>query len=150
MITQLLMIVAAGVATVHSYDTFLNNRDLQASGTQITNTMKKMPPVFYGDDIKINHNTKLGCGACIRGGFIYCIPGAEGSDPSTWGGKNATCCADKANCKELNNTAYLCSSTYGDLMLAKAMCPFNKTKCGNAQNLDFTEVNQKQAISVTL
>ena len=47
---------------------------------------------FYGDDIKIEFKGLLGCGACIRGGYIYCIPVTEGSDPATWAGLSPVCC----------------------------------------------------------
>ncbi len=51
-------------------------------------------PKSYGENVSIPYNGTLGCGACIRGGYIYCIPGAEGSDPSTWGTNKAVCCKD--------------------------------------------------------
>ena len=41
-------------------------------------------PKEYKDTDKIPYNANLKCGACIRGGYVFCIPGAEDSDPSTW------------------------------------------------------------------
>lgn len=109
------------------------------------------PPKFYGDDIKIGHKPLLGCGACIRGGYIYCIPGAEGSDPSTWAaGTNSVCCKDVATCTQLKDVKYLCSSTYSDTTLAKAMCPFKKDRCGNSSAFAFDQVGQQQNINITL
>jgi hypothetical protein len=45
---------------------------------------KRNGPKFYEENITIEFKATLGCGACIRGEYIYCIPGAEGSDPATW------------------------------------------------------------------
>lgn len=102
---------------------------------------EKKPPKFYGDDIKIEFKAQLGCGACIRGGYIYCIPGAEGSDPSTWAaGTTSVCCKDAASCAQTNDSKYLCSNSYTDTTLAKAMCPFNKDRCGNSTGFAFDQV----------
>jgi hypothetical protein len=96
------------------------------------------PPKFYGDDLKIEFKDKLGCGACIRGGYIFCIPGAEGSDPSTWAsGMTSVCCKDSTSCPQVKDTKYLCSSTYSDTTLAKAMCPFKRDHCGNSTAFNF-------------
>lgn len=112
---------------------------------------EKKPPKFYGDDIKIAHKAQLGCGACIRGGYIYCIPGAEGSDPSTWAaGTTSVCCKDAATCTQTKDAKYLCSSTYSDTTLAKAMCPFQKSRCGNSPAFSFDQVGQQQNINITL
>lgn len=65
----------------------------------------------YGENVSINFANTLGCGACIRGGYIYCIPGAEGSDPSSWAANTkAVCCRNSASCPETTNKAYLCSN----------------------------------------
>ena len=39
-------------------------------------------PKVYGENVTISFKANLGCGACIRGNYIYCIPGAEGSTPA--------------------------------------------------------------------
>ena len=110
----------------------------------------RKPPKFYGDDIKIDFKAQLGCGACIRGGYIYCIPGAEGSDPATWpAGTNSVCCKD-SSCAQAKDTKYLCSSTYSDTTLAKAMCPFKPDRCGNSTAFAFDSVGQQQKINISL
>ena len=82
----------------------------------------------------------LGCGACIRGGYVYCIPGPEGSDPSTWGTKQSVCCKD-ATCPQAKDTKnFNCSTNYNDPMLAKAMCPFRPSSCGNSPAFLFDSV----------
>ena len=88
----------------------------------------------------IPYKANLGCGACIRGGYVYCMPGAEGSDPTTWGTKQATCCKDAtcAQAKDINN--YNCSTNYNDPILAKAMCPFRASSCGNSSAFNFDSV----------
>jgi hypothetical protein len=77
-------------------------------------------PAKYDDDLKIQFKANLGCGACIRGGYFYCIPGAEGSDPESWGaGKKSVCCKDRT-CAQINDTVnFNCSSSYFDQMTAK-------------------------------
>lgn len=41
-------------------------------------------PSKYDEKLSITYSGNLGCGSCIRGGYVYCIPGAEGSDPASW------------------------------------------------------------------
>jgi hypothetical protein len=126
------------VGTIASND-FLRNLQPKGDGPG----GRRPPPKVYGDDVKIEFKAQLGCGACIRGNYIYCIPGAEGSDPSTWAaGTNSVCCKDAASCPQAKDTKYLCSSTYSDPTLAKAMCPFNKKHCGNSTAFEFSAVGE--------
>lgn len=37
---------------------------------------------YYGDDVKLTYRSSLGCGACITGGYTYCVQGKEGDDYS--------------------------------------------------------------------
>ena len=116
-----------------------------------SNKTEDKPPKFYGDDVKIEFKSQLGCGSCIRGGYIYCIPGAEGSDPSTWPtGTNSVCCKSSTSCPQASDAKYLCSSTYSDATLAKAMCPFKKDRCGNSTSFNFDAVGQSQDINISL
>lgn len=80
-VSSILIITLAGVASAN--ESFLRLLDeAPKNGTQ---GKRNPPPKKYDDDLKIDFKANLGCGACIRGGFVYCIPGAEGSDPTTWG-----------------------------------------------------------------
>lgn len=135
----LLTIVAtATVATVSAQDDgFLRN-------------LAGKVPKYYEDAITINFNATLGCGACIRGGYIYCMPGAEGSDPSTWGTNKSVCCQNAANCPTLTNKAYNCSNQFTDKVLAKGMCPFKKSACGENSSFDFTEAGQTQVLDINV
>ncbi len=130
----ILMLAGYASCAVAYSSSFL--RDLQTLPTNTT-------PKAYGDDIVIGYKSELGCGACIRGGYIYCIPGAEGSDSSTWGTKKANCCKDAATCSQLKDMSYLCSNAYTDTTLAKAMCPFKKNNCGNSTAFVFDSVGQQ-------
>ena len=38
------------------------------------------PLESYPDDVQIDFNPNLKCGACIRGNYVFCINGKEG-DP---------------------------------------------------------------------
>jgi len=106
---------------------------------------------FYGENVKINYKPRLGCGSCIKAGYIYCIPGAEGTDPSTWPPTlKPTCCKDLSSCPEASLSSYLCSNTYTDSTLAKAMCPFSKPNCGKSSSYVFDSVNQVQDITISL
>lgn len=123
----------AAVGTIHAADTnFLKEleRGLQASNpaTPVNGTKPKGPsPKKYDEDLKIPFKADLGCGACIRGNYIYCIPGPEGSNFTQWkAGLKAVCCTT-STCKEASDKAnYNCSSQYSDQMMAKALCPFNR------------------------
>jgi hypothetical protein len=114
---------------------------------------------FYGDSPKIAHTTTLGCGACIRGGYSYCIPNkVPGSDPATWlTGKKAVCCKDDAcvtTTLKDTTVSWTCSkSNYTDPVLALGMCPFTKSRCGSANStLNFTGslVGQTQTLNISL
>lgn len=78
-------LVLLGTLANAEVTTFLNLRDLQTNAT-------KSIPKKYDDNAKIAFKSELGCGACIRGGYIYCIPGAEGSDPTSWAAANKPTC----------------------------------------------------------
>ena len=129
-LTTTALLVMVGLATPST--SFLRNLQEGKRGGK--------PPKFYGDDIKIDFKGQLGCGACIRGGYIFCIPGLEGSDPATWGGLTAVCCKDSTSCPQLTNTKYLCSNSYSDTTLAKAICPFKRESCGNSTAFTFDSV----------
>jgi hypothetical protein len=107
-------------------------------------------PKSFGENVTIPYSSSLGCGACIRANYIFCIPGAEGSDPSTWGTNKAFCCKDSTNCTFLTNKAYNCSNKYSSSFLAKALCPFRNSSCGNNTAFGFDSVGQKQSINISL
>jgi hypothetical protein len=90
-VTSILILTLAGVASAN--ESFL--RLLDDDNKNGTKGKRPPPPKKYDDDLKIDFKANLGCGACIRGGYIYCIPGAEGLDPIILGaGKNTICCKD--------------------------------------------------------
>jgi len=60
------------------------------------------------------------------------------------------CCKDAASCPQTKDAKYLCSNTYTDTTLAKAMCPFKKDRCGNNTAFSFDAVGQQQNINITL
>lgn len=92
-VTSILILTLAGVASAN--ESFLRLLDdVNKNGTK---GKRPPPPKKYDDDLKIDFKANLGCGACIRGGFVYCIPGPEGSDLDTWAGKKSVCCKD-ASC----------------------------------------------------
>ncbi len=114
---------------------------------------------FYGDSPRINYVNNLGCGACIRGGYAYCIPSkVPGSDPATWAaGKKGVCCKDDAcvtTTLKDTTVSWTCSKRdYSDSTLALGMCPFNKARCGvNNSTLNFTgsTIGQIQTLNVSL
>jgi len=137
---------------------FLADRVLQAIPTPppapaYTSTTKALK--YYGDDIKITYRSNLGCGACITGGYIYCVLGKEGDDYS-----NVTltqnCCQNStaSACPQLSNSNYTCSNKYTDKMLAKNVCPYQSSKCGGKGSTfrfstwgDSTKVNFNATLS---
>lgn len=159
--SAVLLLVAASTGNAFEQE-FL--RGLQPSnpppppqnGTAGNQTNRPPPPreipKVYGENITIPFDGALGCGACIRGGYIYCIPGAEGSDPSTWGTKKSVCCKNATTCTSYTaaNSGFNCSSKYTDKMMAKAMCPFRKAQCGNSSTFGFDKVGDQQNITIKL
>ena len=144
-LTILSVIAISGTVLADSKSNFLRGLDGdEKEGRKL--------PKFYAENATIGYKSDLGCGACIRGGYIYCIPGEEGSDPSTWPvGLKPACCKDSASCPQVSNTAYVCSSSYADTMLAKALCPFKKASCGtNSTVIDFAKTGEQQNINITL
>ncbi len=95
-------------------------------------TTTSTPLRYYGDDITIQWSASLGCGACITGGYTFCVLGKEGQD---FAGKTVTqtCCKDAttASCPMVSNSQWTCSNIYSDRMLAKNICPYKSTSCGN-------------------
>lgn len=143
--SALIMAAAAVATTLVSADEFLGPRNLQAlpppppptpppTPASPAYTATRTPLKYYGDDIKnITYNANLGCGACITGGFTYCVLGKEGDDYS---GKIVAqkCCtsATAQACPEINDSTWTCSSKYSDTILAKNICPYSKAKCGGS------------------
>ena len=112
-LVSVLIIAVAG--TVAADNEFL--RELQTSnGTQLppppkNGTRPPPPPKKYEDDFKIPFKAELGCGACIRGSYTYCVPGAEGSNSTQWKAGLKPVCCSAASCKEaLDKANYNCSS----------------------------------------
>ena len=112
---------------------------------------------FYGEAPKISFVGSLGCGACIRGGYSYCVPtNIPGADPSSYPtGKLAQCCKDDACVTGVykDTTAkWTCSTrNYTDSTLALNICPFDKKKCGNTNGvIDFNSAGDQQTISLSL
>ncbi len=121
-------IIIVGAMSLAQASNFLEARELQAS----PNTTKAGLPRKYSDNAKIPFKSVLGCGACIRGGYIFCIPGAEGSDPATWASTlKPTCYQDSTTLAAAKLAApWTCSNSYTDPALAKNFCPFSSSKCG--------------------
>ena len=79
----------------------------------------------------ITFKKELGCGACINGGYIYCIADGERSElNSSAKPPPSVCCQNSTSCPEIDDTKYNCSISYTDKTYAKYVCPFKKDKCG--------------------
>jgi len=131
-----------------------HKRDLQSlppsSSTTVPKGRKKVngPLLSYPDDVQIDYNANLKCGACIRGNYLYCVNGKEGdADLST---KQQVCCQSAANCPQATNSAWTCSNTYQNKMLAKNLCPFNKANCGPSSNISFAVWNMQDRMKIEL
>ena len=106
-----------GVITLASFASAEEGRFLQGDA-----------PRQYRDSDKIPFKAGLGCGACIRGSYIFCIPGAEGSDKSSWPSNlRSTCYENNTTLAAANLAApWTCSNIYSDPTLAKGFCPFDR------------------------
>jgi len=130
------LVSLAGFASAQLFDT---ERFLQTSNAT------------QAADPKIPFRSTLGCGACIRGGYIFCIPGPEGSNRATWGTLRPNCYQDSTALTAANLASqYTCSNSYADPTLAKALCPFDGSKCGANQNFDFGDVGEQTSINITM
>lgn len=143
---KLTIIGSLCLTSLASAQVFDESRFLQINGTR-----QGIPKQYKDTDI-IKFAETLGCGACIRGGYIFCIPGAEGSDPTTWPAGIKNRCYQSATTLAAAKLAapWSCSNTYTDKTLAKGFCPFQGSKCGNIQSFDFGEVGEKTNINITL
>ena len=65
-VTSILILTLAGVASAN--ESFL--RLLDDDNKNGTKAKRPPPPKKYDDDLKIDFKANLGCGACIRGGFV--------------------------------------------------------------------------------
>jgi hypothetical protein len=102
----------------------------------------------YPDDVQIDFNANLKCGACIRGNYLYCVNGKEGDADLSL--KPQVCCQSAANCPQATNTAWTCSNAYSSKMLAKNLCPFNKANCGPSNNITFAVWNMQEGVQISL
>ncbi len=88
LVTNMKKLVTAALAmTAIGFTQALDQeRDLQAIGrVRVTQGLTSYP-----DDLQITFNSNLKCGACIRGGYIYCVNGYE--EDIDLAKKPATCC----------------------------------------------------------
>ena len=93
-----------------------HERDLQSLAPSTSTTVPKgrkrvnAPLESYPDDVQIDFNANLKCGACIRGNYLYCINGKEGDADLSQ--KQQVCCQSASNCPQASNSAWTCSNTY--------------------------------------
>ena len=67
-----------------------NERDLQSISNSSSRVRITQPLTSYPEDLQIPFSATLRCGACIRGGYVYCVNGyEEDMDLAT---KPAICC----------------------------------------------------------
>ena len=124
---QSILIVILMACTVASTLASNNGEATEASNFLSRDLGVTAPPSKYDEKLSITYSADLGCGSCIRGGYVYCIPGAEGSDPATWTVyKSDICCRDASCIQAKDILNYNCSNTYSDSLMAKALCPFSK------------------------
>ena len=81
---QSILIVILMACTVASTLASNNGEATEASNFLSRDLGVTAPPSKYDEKLSITYSADLGCGSCIRGGYVYCIPGAEGSDPASW------------------------------------------------------------------
>ena len=54
---------------------------------------------FYGDNVTISYSGNLGCGSCVRGGYVFCYKGVEGEVVAdTLPTSSQKCCKDSKAC----------------------------------------------------
>jgi hypothetical protein len=86
----------------------------------------------------------LGCGACLKGNFVYCVKN-EGDPVESEASITLTdhkCCLDDT-CAEASSADWTCSNVYSDSIYAKSICPFVKSKCGTTNTISFGNVTDK-------
>lgn len=113
-ITAFVLLVAGTLVSAHTPLFFQRNTMRLAAGGNIA------------------YKPQLGCGACLRGGYVYCVKGEDGmaleSDANATT-SNTFCCED-ATCTQANDVNWVCSNQYADDTYKKNLCPFVKSRCG--------------------
>ena len=106
-------------------------------------------PHFYGPNVTVPFNKTLGCGGCVRGGYIYCYKGVEGQIHKELDRSNSKCCQTEDDCKgQINSNAWSCTNIYTDPTLAKFACPFVNSSCGPNNTIEFNKTGQ--TLNITL
>jgi hypothetical protein len=146
-----LLIAALLFSAVLAEDLFLQEERFLANATT-TNTTKPPPPSFYGDNVTIPFKVTLGCGACVRGSYIFCYKGVEGEIlNASLSATNQKCCMNATDCAtEIANLNWTCSNLFTDTTFAKFACPFIKTNCGPNNTINFEKEGERQDIPINL
>jgi len=132
---QITIVALLSLAVVNCQD-FLIERYLQQNPPAL--------PEEYPENVNITYSSTLACGACVRGGYIYCYKGSEGEVQNTApAAANQKCCQTEASCTEATNTAWSCSNLYTDKTFGKNVCPFIKPYCGNSSTITLNNVGEK-------
>jgi hypothetical protein len=87
------------------------------------------------DDSVVTYASTLKCGACVKGGFVFCFQGADG-DTYTSAAPTNKCCQD-TSCSEYSDNTYNCSAAYSDKEYALSFCPQPQNVCGTNQSVEF-------------
>lgn len=94
----------------------------------------------YPDTTIIEYNQTLGCGACIKGNYIYCIKAQDDSQVYTQA-PEGKCCQNADSCPEINDSNWTCSNLYSDKVFSYNICPFMIKSCGDSNMIDIADLS---------
>lgn len=142
-ISKATLLILGTVAYCAQANFFLNPlRFLQTTDGSTTTDPTAPPPLAYSETLR--------CDECIRSGFNFCIQGTERKVLAAGEAEPAKkCCAD-ATCAEASNSAWTCSSSYSDPVMARTVCPFKKSQCGGAPDILLNNTGEAVNVNVDL
>lgn len=100
--------------------------------------------------MRIPYTQTLPCGACITGGYVYCLIGKAFDDFSNRTLTQKCCQSATNNCPEATNATWTCSSSYPDRVLAKSICPYRSSMCGPKNTYQYNSWGADQQNNITV
>jgi hypothetical protein len=78
----------------------------------------------------IAFSSSLNCGACIVGGYNWCISYPEHMQLEVGQTQPQSVCINGTSKPETNDTSYSCSTSFTDRVYKKFVCPYSIQQCG--------------------
>jgi len=100
----------------------------------------------------VTFSSTLNCGACIGGGYTYCINKAENTTANTYvTGSTGQVCYNPSSAAGANEAlaAWSCSTAFNDRVYSKYVCQFNTAACGTNQAFTLNNIGSTASFNIT-